>query len=74
MGRKIRVPKFIIGSAKIGLCLEPALWAEVAAQAPLIYRVVPTLSSIDCGSSRARAVLFRIVHRTANCARPIWDG
>jgi hypothetical protein len=36
-----------IGPLKIGPCLGPALWAEVAAQALSVYRAVPALSTID---------------------------
>jgi hypothetical protein len=36
-----------IGPAKIGPCLGPALWAEVAAQALSTYRAGPALSTID---------------------------
>jgi hypothetical protein len=50
---------------KIGTCLWPALWAEVAAQALSTYHAVPTLSTIDCVSDRARTVLFRIMPRAA---------
>jgi hypothetical protein len=62
-----------IGPLKIGSCLGPALWAEVAAQALSAYRAVPALSTIDRASGRARAVLFRVVPRAANRARPIWN-
>jgi hypothetical protein len=34
---------------------------------------VPALSTIDRASGRARAVLFRVVPRAANRARPIWN-
>jgi hypothetical protein len=50
-----------------------ALWAEVAAQALSTYRAGPALSTIDRVSGRARAVLFRVVPRAANRARPIWN-
>jgi hypothetical protein len=36
-----------IGPLKIGPCLGPALWAEVAAQALSVYHAVPALSTID---------------------------
>jgi hypothetical protein len=37
-------------------------------------RVVPALGTIDHASGRARVVLFRVVPRAANRARPIWNS
>jgi hypothetical protein len=62
-----------IGPAKIVPCFGPALWAEVAAQALNGGRAGTALSTIDCASDRARAVLFRVVLRASNRARPIWN-
>jgi hypothetical protein len=58
----------------IGLCLGPARRAGVAAQALKGYRAVPALSTIDRASGRAWTVLFRVVPRAANRARPIWNS
>jgi hypothetical protein len=46
----------------------------VAAQALKGRRAGPALGTIDRASGRARAVLFRVVHRAANRARPIWKS
>jgi hypothetical protein len=62
-----------IGPLKIGPCLGPALWAEVAAQALSTYRAVPALSTIGRASGRASIVLFSVVSRAANRARTIWN-
>jgi hypothetical protein len=63
-----------IGPLKIGPCLGPARRAGVAAQALKDYRAVPALSTIDRASGRAWTVLFRVVPRAANRARPIWNS
>jgi hypothetical protein len=62
-----------IGPLKIGPCLGPARRAGVTAQALRGYRAGPALSTIDRASGRARVVLFRVVPRAANRARPIWN-
>jgi hypothetical protein len=62
-----------IGSAKIVSCFGPALWAEVAAQALKGGQAGPALSTIDRALDRARIVLFRVVLRASNRARPIWN-
>jgi hypothetical protein len=66
--------KFVIGPSigplKIGSCLGPTLWAEVAAQPLSIYRAGLTLSTTDRASSRARAVLFGAVPGAANRVWP----
>jgi hypothetical protein len=54
-------------------CLGPARRAGVAAQALRGHRAGPALSTIDRDSGRARVVLFRVVPRAANRARPIWN-
>jgi hypothetical protein len=46
----------------------------VAAQALNGCRVMLALSTIDRASERARVVLFRVVSRAANRARPIWNS
>jgi hypothetical protein len=58
----------------IGPCFGPAQRAEVAAQALKGRRAGPALGTIDRASGRARAVLFRVVPRAANRARPIWKS
>jgi hypothetical protein len=85
VGKKIRVDWYLygkekffigltIGPTKIGPCLGPALWAEVAAQALSTHRVVPALGTIDRASCRARAVLFRVVPRASHRVCPIWNS
>jgi hypothetical protein len=58
---------------KIGSCLGPALWAEVATQALSTYRVGLALRTIGRASDRDRVVLFRVMPRAGNRARPIWN-
>lgn len=82
MGKEIRVAasiyircEFVIGSpigpAKNSLCFGSALWAGVATQALNNCQAVSALSTIDCALSRAKAVLFRVVSRVANCTRSL---
>jgi hypothetical protein len=59
-----------IWPTKIGLCLGPALWAEMAAQALTPHRVGPALGTLII----PRVVLFRVVPRVAHCTRPIWNS
>jgi hypothetical protein len=58
----------------IGPCFGPAQRAEVAAQALKGRRAGPALGTINRASDRARAVLFRVVPRAADRARPIWKS
>jgi hypothetical protein len=85
VGKKIRVDWYLygkekffigltIGPTKIGPCLGPALWAEVAAHALSTHRVVPALGTINRASCRDRAVLFRVVPRASYRAWPIWNS
>jgi hypothetical protein len=58
----------------IGPCFGPAERAEVAAQALKGRRAGPALGTINRASDRARAVLFRVVPRATDRARPIWKS
>jgi hypothetical protein len=63
-----------IGPPTFGPCFGPARRARVAAQALKGHRAGPALSPIDRAQGRASAVLFRVVPRAANRARPIWNS
>jgi hypothetical protein len=58
----------------IGPCFGPTQRAEVAAQELKGRRAGPALGTIDHASGWDRVVLFRVVPRAANRARPIWKS
>jgi hypothetical protein len=73
-GRHSALGRVAFGPTYIGPCFGPVRRAEVAAQALKDRRAVPALGTIDRASGRAKAVLFRVVPRAANRARPIWNS